>query len=47
MKQGPKNSVGRVPLAQGMTEVLHERFSGCRVSTALSERLKPFRRKQK
>ena len=39
--------IGRVPLAQEMTEVLHERFSGCCVSTALSERLKPFRRKQK
>ena len=47
MQQGPKNSVGRVPLAQEMTEVLHERFSGCCVSTTLFERLKPFRRKQK
>ena len=47
MLQGPKNSVGRVPLAQEMTEALHERFSGCCVLTALSERLKPFRRKQK
>ena len=27
-QQGPKNSVGRVPLAQEMTQVLHERFSG-------------------